>query len=173
MEEIEIGLEVIDDGDLNLYESMFCDPEYMKDLGGPHPKEKVDGILNNQLSCVTNGKGLVYKIVVHNHPDSPNEKVAVGTCCIWKGYYKDEIVSELGYGILCKYQGCGYATKGIALILNIAKEDPKWGKIHAFTSVNNIASNRVLSKLGFTNIEEYEIDYDGRMILSNHWVCDA
>jgi hypothetical protein len=50
--------------DLTLYEAMFGDAEYMKDLGGVQPMEKIPGILERQARCMSSDKGWVLKIIV-------------------------------------------------------------------------------------------------------------
>ncbi len=161
-----IKLEPIDDGDLLLYEQMFCDPEYMAELGGIQPIEKVSGILSRQVNCMRSGAGWVFKIVVV----SGESHEAVGTVCVWSGWYKDAPAVEMGWGVVRKHQGRGYGKQGV---LKMAKEQKKWGVIHAFTTTTNASSNSLCRRVGFVWEEECDIDYDGRSLHCNHYSMDT
>ena len=71
----------------------------------------------------------------------------IGELC-FKGLDSDGIV-EIGYGILKKYQGKGYATEAVKAISKWAFQEPKVTAIKAETDDKNIASKRVLEKCGF------------------------
>ena len=66
--------------------------------------------------------------------------------------------AEIGYGILKKYEGCGYATEAVSAITEWALNQPNITCIKAETAETNIASQSVLKKAGFeptgTNGEE-------------------
>lgn len=136
-------------------------------MGGPQPKEKIPKILETQLRCVSSGKGWVFKIISKLHQE------AVGTICIFGGFYKDEEITEIGWGVAPKFQRNGYGTKAVAQILSKVKETGRWTTIHAFTSTTNEPSNAICRKVGFNLIEECDIDYDDRVIHSNHWIFDG
>ena len=59
-------------------------------------------------------------------------------------------VSEIGYGLLEKYQGKGYATEAVKAALSWAFCQPGVTCIEAEAEENNAASQRVLFKCGFT-----------------------
>lgn len=71
----------------------------------------------------------------------------IGELC-FKGLNSNGIV-EIGYGILEKYQGKGYATEAVKAISNWAFQEPKVFSIEAETDDKNIASKKVLEKCGF------------------------
>jgi RimJ/RimL family protein N-acetyltransferase len=156
--------------DAALYEAMFCDAEYMKDLGGPQSVENSIVTLHKQLKFVESGKGWVFKIVLDDEDvnSTITSGTSVGTVCLWEGFFEEAVVTELGYGILCKYQGNGYATKALHLLLEKAKLSGKWGTIHSFTSITNTASNKLLSKVGFELVGQCDVEYQGTMH-ANHW----
>ena len=65
---------------------------------------------------------------------------------------------ELGYGILQPYQGHGYGTKGLALGVKCALEHRK--KVFVRIRDDNIPSQRIAIKNGFTRTDNYEmVDY--------------
>lgn len=57
--------------------------------------------------------------------------------------------AELGYRMGVAYQGKGYATKAVSLILERAAAEHKLHRIEAGTSADNIGSQVVLVKNGF------------------------
>lgn len=56
---------------------------------------------------------------------------------------------EIGYGIFKEYQGQGYATEAVQAAVDWALRDPKVMAVEAETTIENIASQRVLTKCGF------------------------
>ncbi|MBR2836492.1 MAG: GNAT family N-acetyltransferase [Coriobacteriales bacterium] len=58
-------------------------------------------------------------------------------------------VTEVGYGILEKYQGQGYATETVKAVVSWAFDNPMVAAIEAETDPGNKASQRVLEKCGF------------------------
>lgn len=165
--------------DLALYEAMFGSEEYMRELGGPQPADKIPGILQRQVSCMQTNKGWVYKILLEQADSSSvtddMHNVAIGTICVWTGFdeKRQEEISELGYGVLPQYQGHGFATKAVSMVLDLAKIDTRWGVIHCYTNVTNVASIRLCERLGFDLLEEVQIDYDGRPFLAKHFTFDT
>ncbi|RYG99329.1 N-acetyltransferase [archaeon] len=167
--------------DLDLYKAMFCDPVHMADLGGPQPEEKVPGILERQVNALVSGKGWIYKIVPEiedwNGSNIPRSNIdwtrGVGTICIWSGEYKDQPATEIGWGVLPAYQHRGFATKALTALLDLARNDGRWGVVHAFTSVSNESSNKLAKSVGFHWVEECDIDYDGRDLHCNHYVYNT
>jgi ribosomal-protein-alanine N-acetyltransferase len=63
--------------------------------------------------------------------------------------------AELGYRIGEVYQGKGYATSAVKLILREAKQSHKLHRIEAGTSLQNIGSQIVLIKNGFQFVGKY------------------
>ena len=71
----------------------------------------------------------------------------VGNLC-FKGLDADG-VAEIGYGISDEYQGQGYATEAVQAVTAWAFRDQRVKAVEAETTVENIASQRVLEKCGF------------------------
>lgn len=176
-------IESICSTDLALFEAMFCDPLYMSQLGGVHSKEEVIALLNKQVSHVEKGTAWVYKLVPtvddvreNEITDDPSMQLGVGTVCIWTGYCEEEDreVTEFGWGVMTKYQGRGFATKGVQLVLDLVRQsNNRWGTIHAFTTVTNVPSNSLCARLGFSLVGESNIDYNGRSLRANHYQLDS
>ena len=71
----------------------------------------------------------------------------VGDFC-FKGLLENGI-AEIGYGILEKYQGQGYATEAVRSACRWAFLHPDVKSLEAETDAGNAASQRVLEKCGF------------------------
>ena len=71
----------------------------------------------------------------------------VGDLC-FKGI-SPERATEIGYGILPEYEGKGYATEAVAAAVQWAFSQAEIDAVEAETDIENIASQRVLEKVGF------------------------
>lgn len=58
--------------------------------------------------------------------------------------------AEIGYGIDEEYQGKGVATDSVRLLIDMAFSESTLRKLIAYVHEENLASCRVLEKLGFT-----------------------
>ncbi len=67
----------------------------------------------------------------------------------FKGLSADGSV-EIGYGILQEHQGCGYATEAVGAAAAWALQQPGITRVEAETEPDNLASQRVLEKCGFS-----------------------
>ena len=84
--------------------------------------------------------------------------------------WRDEKVYETGWSILPEAQGRGIATEAARMVIDIAKAERRHRFIHAFPSVDNLASNAICRKLGFSLIESCEFEYPpGQTMLCNDW----
>lgn len=63
----------------------------------------------------------------------------------------DNIRKEIGYVLARKYWGKGFATEAVRLVTaEIFKEYPEIERLEALVDVDNVGSQRVLEKVGFT-----------------------
>ncbi|KAL1221204.1 hypothetical protein V5N11_011006 [Cardamine amara subsp. amara] len=63
----------------------------------------------------------------------------------------DKIRKEIGYVLARKYWGKGFATEAVRLVTaEIFKEFPEIERLEALVDVENVGSQRVLEKVGFT-----------------------
>lgn len=75
-------------------------------------------------------------------------------------HWWDEGSAELGYWIGEEYQGKGYATEASRVLIKRAFDDLNIERIYASYKCENMASKRVLEKLGFRYYGELNnIDY--------------
>jgi len=45
---------------------------------------------------------------------------SVGTVCLWEGSWQDAAVTEIGWGVATAFQGRGFGTRGVKLLLDMA-----------------------------------------------------
>lgn len=62
---------------------------------------------------------------------------------------KDLAIPDLGYALLKKYRGHGYATEAGKAVLDYARDELQLSRIAAITHPDNCGSINVLKKLGF------------------------
>lgn len=88
---------------------------------------------------------------------------AVGLCS-----FKDTPTAggevEIGYAIAASRRRRGHATRAVAALLETAKRDPSVHAVLADTLVDNIASQRVLTKNGFERIGTRVDPIDGELV---------
>jgi hypothetical protein len=70
---------------------------------------------------------------------------------------------EIGYGVTAPYAGKGLATAGARLLVRYALSQPEVKEVYAETAVTNVASRRVVEKVGFRHIGQRESAHDGRV----------
>jgi RimJ/RimL family protein N-acetyltransferase len=86
----------------------------------------------------------------------------VGLCSVARMPVDGEL--HIGYGIAPSRQGTGAATRAIAALVQWARTDTRVSRITADTAIENIASQRVLERNGFSQVDERIDPEDGRLI---------
>ncbi len=81
--------------------------------------------------------------------------------CAFKGPPDGEGAVELGYGIEPEFQGQGYATEAVEVLVAFAASKQGVRKVRAHTKPENGASQRVLTKCGFDRLGMVEEPEDG------------
>lgn len=62
-------------------------------------------------------------------------------------------IVDVGYGLSSNYEGCGYMTNALKLLISWAKEAPSCKGIEADAENTNIGSMRVLEKNGLRKVK--------------------
>jgi RimJ/RimL family protein N-acetyltransferase len=87
----------------------------------------------------------------------------VGLCSILNVPTPEGVV-RIGYGIAASCRNQGVARRAIAEILRWARSEPRVKTVSAETSVQNIASQRVLERNGFLPVGKRTDEEDGELI---------
>jgi RimJ/RimL family protein N-acetyltransferase len=163
----EIALLPWSDDDLWAVERFLTDPEMMRHLGGPQSHEQVLDQHERFLDAGRSGTGEMFKIVL------PPASDAIGNIGYWDKTWRDELIYETGWMILPEYQGRGYASEALAMLVARLRREHADRSLHAFPAMTNGASNALCRKLGFTNLGEHEFEYPaGHPLQCNDWRLD-
>ena len=136
----------------------------MTHLGGPETPEQILRRHQRYLHLPEDGTDHMFKIVWGPHAEG------VGNVGYWRKTWRDQAVYEIGWLVLPAYQGHGIATRAAEAVIAYARREPKYQFMHAFPAVENPASNAICRKLGFTLVEEYQVEYPpGRSMMVNDW----
>ena len=120
-------------------------PAWLEFIGDRNVRTEEDALaylLNGPIkSYDANGFGLF--LVLLKESDLP-----IGACGLLKRDFLDE--PDLGFAFLPDYIGLGYGLESAKSVMNFAARDLNLPKVLAFTVPQNVASIKLLEKLGFT-----------------------
>ena len=139
-----VRLEPWGEGDLPLLERLVGDPVMMEHLGGPESPEKI-----RERQVRYEGTDTAFKVV----DDESGEGLG------WVGYWESGDAWEIGWAVAPEHQGKGVASAATRQALEHARVDSRYRFVHAFPDVDNVASNAICRKLGFTFVEEVDGEY--------------
>jgi RimJ/RimL family protein N-acetyltransferase len=98
---------------------------------------------------------------------------AVGNVGYWQTGHGDEVVYEMGWMVLPRFWGQGFASRGTVAAIEVLRQEAVRDAIHAFPPVDNPASNGVCRRAGFRLVGEIEGEYPkGRIMRVNDWRLD-
>ena len=165
----DMMLRDVEPGDVDAYFQMRCDPEMMAELGGPVRRESIAAKVETDVRKTRADEYWVSMIV----PDETDPGTVGGTVSLWSHGDGDEVaLSEIGWMVLPEFQGQGLAKRAVRALLERARDDGRWGLVHAFPGVTNAASNALCRSVGFTFVGERDVAFAGRLLHTNHWWID-
>ena len=155
------------EGDVSLLERLVGDPAMTRYIGGPETGIRIRRRHQRYLATNHRPDGRMYVIVVGE------ERVAAGSVGYWEHDWHRETVWEVGWSVLPEFQGQGIATAATRLVVAETRANRRHRCVHAFPAVENLASNAICRKAGFTLIGPCHIEYPpGHMLRSNDWETD-
>ncbi|MBO0777537.1 MAG: GNAT family N-acetyltransferase [Ktedonobacteraceae bacterium] len=162
-----IRLEPWGEGDLPLLKKTLGDPVMTRYLGGPESDEQLLERQARYERFAESGKGRMLKIILEATGEAAG-KVGYGD-----SIHNGEGIYEIGWQVLPAFQGQGIASAAVARAIAMARSDGKYRFLHAFPSVDNLPSNAICRKSGFTLVEECDFEYPrGHFMRSNNWRFD-
>jgi RimJ/RimL family protein N-acetyltransferase len=159
--------------DVDVYVRLRCDPAMMAELGGPLPREGLEAKIRSDVEAVARDEAWICLVV----PDERDPGTVAGSVVLWSHEGNGDgggggPMSETGWMVLPEFQGRGLAKAATRLLLERARDDGRWGVVHAFPGVRNGPSNGICRSLGFRLVGEETIDFAGRQLRTNHWLID-
>lgn len=164
--QVDVRIEPWKDTDLELLFRLNV-PEMLEHLGGPETEEQVHRRHQRYVNITGNETGKMYKIV------RLSDLEPVGNIGYWERVWEGETVYEIGWGVLPEYQGLGIASAATKAAIACAQAENKHRFLHAFPSVDNLASNGICRKRSFTLKGECNFEYPpGSTMRCNDWFLD-
>jgi RimJ/RimL family protein N-acetyltransferase len=155
-------------GDVDAYVRMRCDPAMMADLGGPLPRDGIEEKVARDVRAAAADDSWIKMIV----PDESAPDAVAGNVVMWSHDEDGEARSEIGWMVLPEFQGRGFGKLAVRMLLGLARDDGRWGLVHAFPATSNAPSNGICRSVGFRLAGEQDVTFAGRVIRSNHWVVN-
>jgi RimJ/RimL family protein N-acetyltransferase len=128
-----VHLRDVELGDVDAYVRMRCDPVMMAELGGPRPREGIEEKVRSDVQDLASGTAWIKMIV----PSEDTPDVVAGTVSLWSHETDGEWLSEIGWMVLPEFQGRGFGKLAVRMLLEMAREEDRWGLVHAFPAVTN------------------------------------
>ena len=151
--------------DLPLLERLMGDPRMTEHLGGPESPEKLAD--RQKRYALPDSKQ--YRIV----DDDTGQ--GVGYVGYWEREAHGEGVYEIGWSVLPAFQGRGYATAAMGLVLDLIRAAGDRRYVHAYPAVENGPSNALCRTLGFELQGTFEYVYppgSGNVLRCHDWRLD-
>ncbi|MCZ4125689.1 GNAT family N-acetyltransferase [Streptomyces sp. H39-S7] len=154
--------------DVDAYVRMRCDPVMMADLGGPQPCEGMAAKVRRDAEQATADLAW-FKMIV---PDAATPEVVAGTVTLSSHPTDDGPIAEIGWMVLPQFQGQGLGKRAVRALLERARDENRWGVVHAFPATGNAASNGICRSVGFHFVSETDVPFAGQIFRTNHWSVD-
>ena len=134
-----------------VYEFSIC-PEVTRftgDAGAIKTKVDAERVIRDTWLYGYSKYGYARYALIHK-----GDRRIIGFCGV---KFEEELgCPDIGYRILPQYWGRGLATEAAAAALKYAREELGIAGIIGEAAVQNVASNRMLRKLGFRHVATYE-----------------
>jgi RimJ/RimL family protein N-acetyltransferase len=157
----------VEAGDVDVYVRMRCDPSMMAGLGGPLPRDGIEAKVRRDVEKAAAGDWI--KMIV---PDEATPGVVAGTVVLWSDDTDGEPLSQIGWMVLTEFQGRGLGRSAARALLERARDEERWGFVHAYPGTANAPSNGICRSLGFRLLGERDMTFADRVLRANHWVID-
>ena len=141
LESDRFHLRLFRDSDVGALAAMYADPEVMRYMKGPRPREIAEKNIQSFAECYEKSGFTLLAV------ESKATREVVGRVGLWPLEQTDEV--ELGYLIAHSHWGQGIATETAAACLDDGFRRLCLPYIAAICAHENKASSRVMQKLGF------------------------
>jgi RimJ/RimL family protein N-acetyltransferase len=163
-----VRLRDVELGDVDAYVRMRCDPVMMAGLGGPLPRAGIEAKVAQDVEQAAEGTAWIKMIV----PDQAAPETVAGSVALWSHDDGGEPMSEIGWMVLPEFQGRGVGKAAVRTLLELARDQDRWGLVHAFPATANGPSNGICRSVGFRFAGERDVTFAGRVLRASHWIID-
>ncbi len=153
------------DSDLALTRALETDPIVMRHLGGASGTDRSRTVHERRMAGIAGGD--LYRAVV---PDGATEPV--GLVAVWREEFEDAEIHEFGIMFRPEHHRRGLGMVASRQIIAEFRASGVADRLHSFSAVGNEAADHAAPILGFRQIGECDLDYEGSPLRCHHWVMD-
>lgn len=146
-------LKPFDKGDASFLIELLNSPKWIANIGQrnvhtiPEAEDYIESKMTSQLERLGYGNNVVIK---------KDGMVPMGACGLYERPGLD--IVDIGFAFLESHEGLGYGYEAASKLLQVAKDSFNLTKVCAITINENVASQKLLSKLGLTYVKNMEMD---------------
>lgn len=143
LETERLMLRWLDHGDAAAQFAIFSDPAVMRFINEPWTRiEQADETITRLLAGYHDGSGLTFGVILRQSGE------LIGNVNLHR-FFDMNRRCEIGYALASAHQGRGYATEALTALIGHAFAALEQNRIEADIDPRNLASARVLERLGF------------------------
>lgn len=130
-------------------------PKWLKNIGNRNISSEIEAKHYIQTKMIAQRHRLGYS---NNTIIRKSDQVKIGTC----GIYNREGLNgvDLGFALLPQFESMGYAYESCSKLLDVAKLNFDIKELNAITLKENLESQQLLTKLGFTYVKVIQLPND-------------
>ena len=150
LETERLVLETWQESDWAEFRPIATDPEVMRHItgGAPWSDDQIRSFVNRQVQCYLERGFCRWKLV-----EKPTGDL-IGFCGV--GFWRDALDPEIGWWLARPYWGKGLATEAATVALRDVFERVKLDRVISVARPANLASTRIMEKLGLQFETEFE-----------------
>jgi [ribosomal protein S5]-alanine N-acetyltransferase len=133
--------------DLPLARSLWGDMEVSRFIGGPFSEAQIQQRLSREISCMDANS-------VQYWPVFSLADAEFAGCCGLRPYEPAERIYELGFHLRPSHWGKGFAMESARAVISRAQNSLEASALFAAHHPKNLASRKVIEKLGFRYTRE-------------------
>lgn len=140
-------------------------PEMTQHLGGPESEQALLRRHERYLASGADGGARMFAIGADGEH--------AGGIGFWPIEHDGEAAFETGWNVLPRWQGHGIAGEALrALIALAAQHAAGRGRLFAYPSAGNVASNALCRRAGFADVGAREFPFRGTVLHTRVWALD-
>lgn len=153
--------------DIGFLQQLYSDEEVARHIGGLRTRQQCQEMLDQHILAYYGANpGLGIWMTLDRHSGEP-----MGMHLL--NHMRGETLIQVGYSLLRRHWGRGYATEMCRALLRYGFGDLGLPRIHAITSLENLASQQVLLKCGLQRKGERNFAAYAQHGPQAYFECDA